>query len=396
MQINPSINGWIEKYVHQYANEVTSYATDEDFFVACQQSGLIYGYVVKYHLNGTVEDAKWDTEERIKVGFLSTLMALYRKHNTTSVEEFIETILAFYNQISKGKFSFVKMVWPDGSSYQKLEGIINERLQTNDNILTKNFTHMVTNAMLFIDVLAFEFYLKNNTISLDFFKDLERKCLALIMLSLNEKNNKSEYDSMLLKMFENSLRYSKVSKINQEEIIALIYQGNRSTLESLYLYEVAHMTLLSDGVMYENEQNFLNEIAFNLNLNKNKQNTGLELVNFTEKHKKELPFFNLNHPVKQFYTNTQENIGKLVSRNKTRLIKELSESKELVKLLRKSTQQDLSYEEKKKVKKQLLDICKSIPSLTIFLLPGGGLLLPVLIKFIPQLLPSAFNENLND
>ena len=52
--------------------------------------------------------------------------------------------------------------------------------------------------------------------------------------------------------------------------------------------------------------------------------------------------------------------------------------------------------EKKKVKKQLLDICKSVPSLTIFLLPGGGLLLPILIKFIPQLLPSAFNENLND
>ena len=51
---------------------------------------------------------------------------------------------------------------------------------------------------------------------------------------------------------------------------------------------------------------------------------------------------------------------------------------------------------KKKVKKQLLDVCKTIPSLTIFLLPGGGLLLPILIKFIPQLLPSAFNENLED
>jgi hypothetical protein len=68
----------------------------------------------------------------------------------------------------------------------------------------------------------------------------------------------------------------------------------------------------------------------------------------------------------------------------------------LVVLLRKSTLSELSYEEKKKVKKQLLDICKSVPSLTIFLLPGGGLLLPLLIKFIPQLLPSAFNENLDD
>ena len=396
MQINPSINGWIEKYLSQYGNEISHYNTDEDFFVACQNSGLIYGYVVNYHLNSEFDDAKWDNEEKIKVGFLSTLIALYKTKNGDDASAFIETIIQFYNQIAKGKFSFMKMVLPDANSFKKLESIINERLQTNDNIVTKNFTHMVTNAMLFIDVLAFEFYLKNDTINLDFFKDLERKCLALIMLSLNVKIDKSEYDLMLLKMFENSLRYSEIPKINEAEIFEVIFEGNRTTLENLYLYEVAHMTLLSDGVVYENEQIFLDEFALKLNLNKTKQNNGYELVNFINKHKKELPFFNLNHPVKQFYNNTQDNIGKLVSRNKTRLIKELSESKELVKLLRKSTQSDLSFEEKKKVKKQLLDICKTIPSLTIFLLPGGGLLLPILIKFIPQLLPSSFNENLND
>jgi hypothetical protein len=65
-------------------------------------------------------------------------------------------------------------------------------------------------------------------------------------------------------------------------------------------------------------------------------------------------------------------------------------------LLAKSTRRDLEEKEKKKVKKQLLDICKSIPSLTMFLLPGGSLLLPILIKFISKLLPSAFNENLED
>jgi hypothetical protein len=64
-------------------------------------------------------------------------------------------------------------------------------------------------------------------------------------------------------------------------------------------------------------------------------------------------------------------------------------------LLAISTTRELNIEEKKKVKKQLLDVCKTVPSLTIFLLPGGSLLLPLLIKFIPQLLPSAFNENLD-
>jgi len=83
----------------------------------------------------------------------------------------------------------------------------------------------------------------------------------------------------------------------------------------------------------------------------------------------------------------------LILRNKNRLVNELSQSKELVLLLSKSTYTDLNTEEKNKVKEQLLDVCKTIPSLTIFLLPGGSLLLPLLVKFIPQLLPSAFNDN---
>jgi hypothetical protein len=332
----------------------------------------------------------------MKVGFLATLFALYKTKKETDIQLFIEDLFRFYTIISKGNFSFLNMVLPHANSYQKLESFINERLQTNDNIVTKNFTHMVTNSMLYIDVLAFEYYLNQNTINLDFFKNLERKCLALIMFSLNVKKQKSEYDIMLLKMFENSLRYSKVSKVKSNEIIDVVFEGNRSALEGMYLYEIAHMTLISDGVVNENEQVFLSEFALKLGLNKLNQNTGYELFEFIKKNKNNLPFYNLNHPVKQFYTNTQDNITKLVSRNKTRLLKELSESKELVKLLRKSTQNELSFEEKKKVKKQLLDICKSIPSLTIFLLPGGGLLLPILIKFIPQLLPSAFNENLKD
>ena len=80
-------------------------------------------------------------------------------------------------------------------------------------------------------------------------------------------------------------------------------------------------------------------------------------------------------------------------RNKNRLAKELEESGELVLLLGQSALRDLNKEEKNKVKEQLLDVCKSIPSLTIFLLPGGTLLLPLLVKFIPKLLPSSFNEN---
>ena len=90
---------------------------------------------------------------------------------------------------------------------------------------------------------------------------------------------------------------------------------------------------------------------------------------------------------------TVDEIKLAIQKNKKRLAKELSESKELVYLIRKSMTSSLSEEEKEKVKEQLLDICKAVPAFTVFMLPGGALLLPLLIKLIPDILPSAFRES---
>jgi len=86
-------------------------------------------------------------------------------------------------------------------------------------------------------------------------------------------------------------------------------------------------------------------------------------------------------------------ITDLLNTNKKILLKEIEQSKELMTLIGKSTTQDLSEDEKEKVKNQLLDIFKSIPALAIFLLPGGAILLPIAIKYIPNLLPSSFYED---
>jgi len=91
--------------------------------------------------------------------------------------------------------------------------------------------------------------------------------------------------------------------------------------------------------------------------------------------------------------NTVDEIKELLQRNKKRLHKELAQSKEAMTLIKKSTHTHLNDEEKEKIKVQLLDICKSIPAFAIFMLPGGALLLPLLIKLIPDILPSAFRDD---
>ena len=74
-------------------------------------------------------------------------------------------------------------------------------------------------------------------------------------------------------------------------------------------------------------------------------------------------------------------------------MQELKESRELVHLIRESTRRELTPEEKEKVKEQSLDLLKTVPSIGIYLLPGGSLWLPLVLKLIPDLLPSAFKEN---
>ena len=91
--------------------------------------------------------------------------------------------------------------------------------------------------------------------------------------------------------------------------------------------------------------------------------------------------------------NTVDEIKIALQKNKKRLAKELRQSKELVFLIKKSITTNLSDEEKNKVKEQMLDICKAIPAFTVFMLPGGALLLPLLIKLIPDILPSSFRED---
>ncbi len=87
-----------------------------------------------------------------------------------------------------------------------------------------------------------------------------------------------------------------------------------------------------------------------------------------------------------------DEIKRILEKNSKSLLKELKQSKELVVLLNKSAYTKLTANEKSKVKSQLLDVLKSVPALAVFLLPGGVVLLPIIAKLIPDILPSAFRE----
>ena len=397
--INPSASGWIDKFFsgQKFSKETVS-ETPDTFYQKLRNTGFIYGHIIAFDTVTTIETRGWFKEEISKVALLNTLYQVFCLTNEDiSSENFIKQANAFYNQMNPQGFNLFKKILPKNSPTLTLEKIIDERVQTNDSIISKSFSHLVTNALLFIDVLAFRQYLIHGTIPEKYLKKIEETVVNIVTLALKIKSEKSQYDDLLIKLFEASIRYSKFSKVAVQSLETLQLDYFINELEQYYLIDIAGMALWCDGTIENDEKYFLHSLAEILSIPDSFVNESISSTNeFISKNKKEIPYFNYSNPVKHFYDQTTQSVVMLISRNKKRLIKEIVQSKELMILLAYSTRRDLDEKEKKKVKKQLLEICKTIPSLTIFLLPGGSLLLPILIKFIPTLLPSAFNENLDN
>lgn len=401
--INPSAHGWIDKFFLEQNTAPETVSKNSDlYYKNIRETGFIYGHIIFFNTQNPIAIDNWLDDEVSKVALLNCLFGMYKLTcDESNSEKFINKTIAFYNEMNPQGFSLFKNILKSSSASLNLEKIINERVQTNDTIIGKNFSNIVTNALLFVDVLAFQHYLIEGIIPEKYLKKIEETIINIVTIALKTKANKSQHDDLLIKLFEASIRYSKFSKINTQtqnfgiEALELNYFLN--DLEKKYLIDIAGLALWSDGIIENNEAYFLHSLASMMTVSEEFVEESITATNkFITNYKNEIPYFNYSNPVKHFYDQTTQVVLTLMNRNKKRLVKEISESKELMILLARSTQRDLDKTEKKKVKKQLLDICKSIPSLTIFLIPGGSLLLPILIKFIPQLLPSSFNENLEN
>lgn len=394
--INPSVPGWIDKYfVEQQPLASYSYSDALSFYTQTRATGFIFGHIISFDSPQPIEIKDRLPEEISKIGMLNTLFQMYRlikQHNDFS--QFINETVAFYNLLSPKGFNPLQKMLPSSSPASKLEKIIHERVQTNEDVFSKNFSHVITNALLFIDILAYQQYLEKGFVPDKYFNRIEDIVISVVSISLKTKTGKSAHDELLQKLFESSVRYNKFATPSSTTIdnIDLSYLENE--LEKCYVIDLAGISLWSDEKVENEERYFLYKLGEKLGITDHFVLESINFVNrFITQYKAEIPYFNNSNPVKNFYDQTTDSVVVLIKRNKNRFLKEITESKELMQLLAKSTHKDLDQEEKKKIKKQLLDICKTVPSLTIFLLPGGSLLLPILIKFIPKLLPSAFNEN---
>ncbi|MFV0541360.1 MAG: LETM1-related biofilm-associated protein [Aestuariibaculum sp.] len=386
--MNPSANGWIKKLLIDISgNDYIKNSDNEIFYTKLRHSGFIYGSNMEI-VDHIVDRGDFTEEEICKTNFCLAFLNTYYQHKTT--ENFIDSVINFYAEINTQKTSFLQDLLGGKKSEEQLEKIIHRRIQIDDNVLTKNFNYHIINALLYIDILAYQHYLRLKCISPNYVENIELAIEAISINVLKAKAYKNDYDESLIKLFESSFRYAKQKNISYQKAITLI----NTPLEQQYIIDLACMATWSDHNIDDNEKDFLYKLGNDLQIDSNGTKNSIDAVNhFYTQHKDHIALLSSKNVVKSFYNNSSKMVKKLITRNSKRLYKELKDSKELMVLLTQSTVRDLTPNEQKKVQEQLLDIFKSIPSLAIFLLPGGAILLPLVIKFIPKLLPSAFDDN---
>lgn len=88
-------------------------------------------------------------------------------------------------------------------------------------------------------------------------------------------------------------------------------------------------------------------------------------------------------------------IARIVFENMDALWKEIRETGDLAYLLaRRASGQRLTTEQQQRMREQLIDVVKAVPGLAVFTLPGGFILLPIVLKLLPfDLRPSSFKKN---
>jgi hypothetical protein len=386
--MNPSASGWVTKLLREVSQNQTFLDQSEAcFYDSLKESGFVYGNN-KTSIVNFIDTKDLTDEEVCKINLFIALFFTHYKSNSNT--KFLNSIIDFYKNIDVHKTSFFSSLFSDKITNGLLEKIIQKRVQLGDNFLIKNFNYFVINALLYVDILAYKEYLKNNSISIDYIKNLEGSIEKIVLDVLNSKINKTNYDESLIKLFESSMRYQDNTHISHEEAISNLVAPQ----EKWYLFDIACMSTWSDEIIDKKEQYFLHNLGKDLNLSEDIINGSIDSVNnFYTTHKDNIDLLSSKNIVKNFYDNSSKMVSKLVSRNKKRLKKELQQSKELMVLLSQSTVRDLSKEESKQMQEQLIDVIKTIPSLAIFMLPGGALLLPLFVKLIPKLLPSAFDDN---
>ena len=412
--VSPGSKGWINKYFDLIEKEHFSLRLDcpadmeVDHFLhlTFAHSGIVFGYPTELIFATDLDDSKWTTEEKLKLLLFESHLLVYKTINKVEKvdkADFIRSMLFFYGKHNSYSITKIFTFFLKESEDEKLENILMKRVAIKTNLLdTQLWLNYLTNVFVYLDVILYSDFLKKKQEStFSNYTDLAMDSLTAISLSAFSSGFVEEQEKGLFKIF---LASACLPEDKKETAMSQFRNGTyfsdfseniqENWLFKRFLLDISSLTVLSNQKVISAEKIFLLELCEFLQIPRIElEETRVMVGTFVLNNNKQVSFLKSSSSYEKMFSSLSRRWIKVLGRNKDKLATELKQSKELIHLIKKSTSQELSKEEKELVKSQFMDIVKSMPSLAIFMLPGGALLLPLVLKIIPDLIPSAFREN---
>lgn len=378
------------------------------------KTGLIFGYPVEPFVLKIKNFKLWSSSERIKVIYAEALYCIYFSHYSAEINT-VDDMQKILDKADDAIFEFYQFMFPEYKARrkkwlvkskpinEKIELIVNKRLR-RPNILNRRFWKGTQfNAFVFLDAVFFASWLKYpKYINRDLYADTQMVILQSIIIALSSNVAVDAKNRTLLNYFVASANLP----LDRQEDLALEMQMGLD-LNSIFIpnqiplvykrifLEMALLAIMADKQITEEEEVFVKGFAEKLNLPQDEiERSLLYTETFVYKNYDEVTYLNSEHSFDILSKNITNRLHSFVKKNKASIIQEVSESKELLELLWKAKNEKLSPHEKEKVRNQLVDLLKTIPSLAVFMVPGGSVLLPIILRILPEelLIPSSFRN----
>ncbi len=410
----PSSKGWINKYfdlVEKNQIKLTyerSAEMEETAFIhaSLARTGIIFGFPNQLLFAQKMDSTKWTAEEKLKILLFESLLLVYSlntKGKKVDKKEFSQALTDFYGFHGSSAIKKIFTFFVKETEEEKIEAIFSKRVDIKINFLENRlWVNYFNNVLIYLDVILFYDFLTNRSkstllnydeMAMNTLTAISLACMSDGIINSNEKNLFSVFlASANLSDLQRDIaevRFQKGADFSDftEQVVS-------NELLKLFLVDLASFVVFSNYDQSKGELSFLQILSKHIGVSDSQLNVGLTLTEqFILNNQEDIPFLKSSSSVEKVYSSLSKRWIKILGRNKDKLATELKQSKELVSLIRKSTMTELSKEEKETVKSQFMDIVKSMPSLAIFMLPGGAFLLPLVLKVIPDLIPSAFRDN---
>jgi hypothetical protein len=402
---------WIKKYIELSSNKEIDLAIHQPGDMSKEaylhttlfRSGIVFGY--PSHLLFCPEEFRkdWTTDEQLKILLFESLYLVYKvERNEPLDDQFVFSLQDFYEKYrDNSSLNVFKLLFKETKHIQ-VENILHRRVHVKKTLKNQFWVNYLNNSLVFLDVLAFREYLVNDKKLEDSYEDFLMATLQTVASASLVDGIINSSEQTLIDIFISSANideskikgFKKRLKENDVSIKDINVPDNDDLLYKLFLIDMAVLTVHSDLSALDSELVFLFQLCKYLGVETDQLHKAVILIErFVIENNHKVNFLAEQSSYEQLYTNFSRRWIKVLGRNKGKLIEELKESKELIALVNKSLNQELTVDEKEKVKQQFSDIVKSMPAIAIFMLPGGLLILPIILKIIPNLIPSAFKGN---